>query len=164
MDERIERSIAELEAANRDLLEFLGSVDQEQWRATGSKEGWPVSGVAYHIAEGYRVHMLWLEHLRLGQEVPGTPEELDDTNARTAQDALALSPETVRGAVETGGRLLVAYLRGLGPQEIDRSGRHGPLGGDEMSVADMLEIAPWHVQEHLGSMRSAVSRPQGSRT
>jgi hypothetical protein len=164
MEERIERSIADLEAANRDLSEFLGSVTEEQWRAAGSNEGWPVSALAYHIAEGYRIHMLWLEHLRLGQEVPGTSEELDDANARTAEDAVGLSPETVQRAVETGGRLLVAYLRGLGSEEIDRSAPHGPLGGDEMSVADMLEIAPWHVREHLDSMRSAVSRQEGSGT
>lgn len=164
MDARVERSVTELEAANRDLHDFLGSLTEEQWRAEASNEGWPVCAVAYHIAEGYRIHMLWLEHLRLGQEVPGSPEELDDANARTAQDALALSPDTVRRAVETGGRLLVAYLHGLGSHEIDRLAPHGALGGDPVSVAEMLEIAPWHVREHLGSMRSAVSRSEGSRT
>lgn len=164
MDERIERSVFALEAANRDLRRFLSSLTEEQWGATDSKEGWPVSAVAYHIADGYRIHILWLEHLRLGDRVPGTSEELDEANARTARDAVAFNPETVRRAVEAGGRLLVAYLCGLGSEEIDRSAPHGPLGGGEVSVADMLEISPWHVREHLDSLRSAVSPPEGSRT
>ncbi len=161
MDERIERSVAELEAANHDLLEFFDSLTGEQWRAAGSNEGWLVSAVAYHIADGFRIHMLWLEHLRLKEAVPGTPEELNESNARTAHDAVAFSPETVRRAVENGGQLLRAYLRGIGSEEIGRSAPHGPLGGDDMTVQDMLEIAPWHVREHLDSMRSAVSQLGG---
>lgn len=113
--------------------------------------------LAYHIADGYRLHVLWIEHLRLGQEVPGSPAELDEGNARMAEDAAEFSLETVRRAVESGGRLLIAYLSGLRPEESDRAAPHGPLGGKEISVADMLEIATWHVREHLASLRSCLA-------
>ncbi|HEV8420059.1 MAG TPA: DinB family protein [Actinomycetota bacterium] len=156
-DTRLERSIEELEAANGELLAFLDTLTDEQWRTGRSKEGWPVCALGYHIADGYRLHLLWIEYLRRGQEVPGSPEELDQANARTAEDAAGFSLRTARRAVETGGRLLVAYLRGLRSEEIDRSAPHGPLGGKEVSVADMLEITPWHVREHLSSLRSCLA-------
>lgn len=163
MDERVERSIEELESANR-LLEFLGTLTEEQWLSASSKGGWPVPALAYHIADGYRLHLLWLEHLRFRHDVPGSPQDLDEGNARTAHDAYAFGPETTRRALDSGGRVLVAYLRGLGSEELDRSARHGPLGGHEVSVADMLEIAPRHVREHLASLQVAVARPGPSRT
>jgi uncharacterized damage-inducible protein DinB len=156
-EDRIERVAARLEAANRDLLEFLASLGDAQWRVTGTVEGWPVIALAYHVADGYRIHLRWLDFLRTGQSVPGTPAALDEENARTAADARELSPGVVRSAAETAGRLLVAYVRDLDPDELRLSRPHGPLGGDEVSVESMLDIAAWHVREHLASMRVAVT-------
>ena len=150
--------MAALEDANRDLLAFLASVEEEQWRMTGTAEGWPVAALAYHIADGYRIHLRWLDHMRKGEPVPGTPADLDAENARTVADAEEMSAEVVMSALETGGRLLAAYVRGLEPDELTVSVPHGPLGGDDTSVDFMLDIASWHVREHLRSLRRAVVR------
>jgi uncharacterized damage-inducible protein DinB len=156
-EKRIDRAARRLEAANHDLLELLASLSDEQWRATRTVEGWPVIALAYHVADGYRIHLRWLDFLRARQPVPGTPADLDEENARTVADARGLSPGVVRSAAETAGRLLVAYVRDLDPDELHLSAPHGPLGGDEISVESMLDITAWHVLEHLASMRAAVA-------
>jgi uncharacterized damage-inducible protein DinB len=154
--ETIERAAGHLEAANREVMAFLASLGPDRWEATGTEEGWPVRGVAYHVADGYRIHLRWLDLLRRQEAVPGTPLGLDRENAQAVADAASLSPPVILAALQTAGRLLVAYLRGLDPVELDRSARHGQLGGRQVSVRDMLGIAPWHVRSHLLSMRQAA--------
>jgi hypothetical protein len=148
----------ELEAANREIVSFLGLLTDEQWQATGTPEGWQVTAVAYHVADGYRIHMRWLDLLRRGRAVPGTPDDLDVENASAAADAMDLPKTVVLSAVETAGRLIVAYIRDLDADELSRSAPHGPLGGRDASVDFVLDITAWHVREHLRSMRAAVER------
>lgn len=155
--ERIERAAADLESANRDLADFLASLPDDQWRTASTAEGWPVIAAAYHVADGYRLHILWLDHLRLGHAVPGTPEDLDKANAQAVSDAAELAPNTVMSAVALSGRLLAAHVRGLQLHELTASASHGPLGGRRITVEEMLDIAVWHVREHLRNMRSAVA-------
>jgi hypothetical protein len=156
--DRVASVAEELEAASRDLVRFLGALTEDQWQAVDTSEGWPVLAVAYHVADGYRIHMGWLDLLRRERPVPGTPADLDVENARAVADAKDLPKETVLPAVETGGRLIVAYVRDLGGEELTRSARHGPLGGQQVSVDFLLDIAVWHVREHLRSMRRATER------
>jgi DinB superfamily len=157
-EERIEAAADELESANRELLAFLASLEGEQWAAVTTDERWPVRGAAYHVADGYRIHIRWLEFLRVGKAVPGLPADLDAENARAVADAADLSPEVIAAAADTAGRLLVAYVRGLRGEELSRSAPHGQLGGRRVAVSDMLDISPWHVRTHLAGMRRAVGR------
>jgi hypothetical protein len=150
------RAANDLEAANGAFLAFLDSLGEREWRAIDTSEGWPVAAVAYHVADGYRIHLRWLDLLRRGEPVPGTPGDLDAENARTAQDAMGLSPGVIRSAAETAGRMLVAAVRGLGPGEVEASAALGPLGGRKMTVGSLLEITAWHVRSHMRSMRLAV--------
>jgi uncharacterized damage-inducible protein DinB len=154
--DRIASVAQDLDAANRDVVGFLTSLTEDQWHAVDTPEGWPLLAVAYHVADGYRIHMGWMDLLRGGRPVPGTPGDLDAENARAVADANALPKEAVLPAVETAGRLIVAYVRDLGGEELTRSARHGPLGGQQVSVDYLLDIAVWHVREHLRSMRRAV--------
>jgi hypothetical protein len=156
--ERIASVAEDLDAANRDVVGFLGALTEDQWHAVDTSEGWPVLAVAYHVADGYRIHMGWMDLLRGGRPVPGTPGDLDAENARAVEDAKELPKEAVLPAVETAGRLIVAYVGDLGGEELTRSARHGPLGGRQVSVDFVLDIAIWHVREHFRSMRLAVER------
>jgi hypothetical protein len=99
-----------------------------------------------------------MDHLRKGEPVPGSSDDLDAGNARAASDASDLPPEVVVAAVETAGRVLRSYLPDLEPDELDRSAPNGHLDGRETSVHDVLGIASWHVRSHLRSMRRAVRR------
>jgi uncharacterized damage-inducible protein DinB len=157
-DARIASAAEELEAANHDVVAFLRELTEDQWHSVDTSEGWPVLAVAYHVADGYRIHMRWLDLLRGGYPVPGTPADLDAENARAVADARELPEEAVLPAVETAGRLIVAYVRDLDSDALTRSARHGPLGGRQVSVDFVLDIAVWHVREHLQSMRLAVER------
>lgn len=155
-DGRIVAAADELEAANRDIVGYLGSLTEAQWRAIGGPDGWPVLALAYHVADGYRIHMRWLDLLRAGRPVPGTADDLDAENARTVADAKQLPKEAVLLAVETAGRLMVAYVRDLDGEELTRSAPHGPLADRTVSVDFVLDIAAKHVREHLGDMRAAM--------
>jgi uncharacterized damage-inducible protein DinB len=156
--ERIVLAADDLEAANREIVDFLGRLTEDQWQATVTPECWPVTAVAYHVADGYRIHMRWLDLLRRGRAVPSTPADLAAENARAVADAKDLPTAVVLSAVETAGRLIVAYVRDLDTDELTRSAPHGPLGGRDVSVDFVLDITAWHVREHLGSLRTAVER------
>jgi DinB family protein len=156
--DRVVFAADDLEAANREIVAFLGALTEEQWQTIGAPEGWPVVAMAYHVADGYRIHMRWLDLLRREGAVPGTPADLDAENAQAVADAKDLPSDAVLSAVETAGRLIVAYVRDLDTNELTRSASHGPLGGGNVSVDFVLDITAWHVREHLRRMRSAVER------
>lgn len=154
--DRVARAADDLEEANRELLQFLDGLARERWEAGATPEGWSVLAAAYHVADGYRIHLRWLDLLREGEPVPGTPRDLDAENAQTVADAGELTPEDVVAAARTAGRLLVAYVRGVGAAELSASAVHGPLGRADVSVEDVLEIAAWHVRHHLRGMRATI--------
>jgi hypothetical protein len=160
---RIASAADDLEEANRELLAFLGSLTDEQWRAAHTRDGWTLAAAAYHVADGYRIHMGWLDLVRRNQPVPGVPEDLDALNARTVADASELTPRDVLIATQTAGRLLVAYVRDLEPSELAASASHGPLARPEVSVDFLLDITAWHVRDHLRGMREAVRSPREGR-
>jgi uncharacterized damage-inducible protein DinB len=154
--QRIQQAARDLEAANRELAAFLSGLTPKQWRTARTPEGWPLLGAAYHVADGYRIHMRWLDRLRRAERIPGGPADLDEENARAIADAEELDSDVVMSAIQTAGRLLVACLREIDADELKSSARHGPLEQD-VSVDRLLDIAGWHVREHLRTMRAAVS-------
>jgi hypothetical protein len=146
-----------LERANTALLDLLTSLPSEAWEKVAPTEGWPVRATARHIGDGYRIHRRWLELLLRGVAVPGTPTELDEENARTAMESAGMPPERIIAEIDSEGRDLAIYLGAL---DLDRAGDravcHGPLGGEPVSVREMVEIALWHVEHHSDSIRAAV--------
>jgi hypothetical protein len=145
---------ADNEATNEELLDLVAPLDEQEWISSGTREGWPVAAVARHIASGYSIHAEWISHVRRGESVVGTPDDLDKENAEAAgqpvrkQDVVA----EIRGALPK----LLESLEDLDPDELRRSAWVGPID-QEASVGELANIAAWHVRHHTESIRLAVS-------
>ena len=154
-DARLQHAADDLDSATRELLDLISLVPEAAWNAGQTAEGWPVAAVARHIAKGYLIHMGWLDHLRRGERVPGSPPDLDRQNERDARSMRERAE--VISEIERNSTRLAGYFRDLQPREISQAGPHGPLGGDAISVEEMLGICAWHVRSHMESVRAAMS-------
>lgn len=143
--------------ANSDLVEFLVSCTNDEWSQMCSREGWTVGAVAYHVARGHEVAARWIETLRDGRAVPGSPQEHDADNAAMASEAAGVTREEVIRLSQQNVELLAAVLNSLSDSDLAMGAPFGPAGGGRMTV-DQLAGKRSHLDAHLESIRATLAR------
>jgi hypothetical protein len=133
--------------ANAEFVRFLESCTT----------GWTVAAVAYHIARGHQVVAGWIETLRDGRAVPGSPREHDANNAAMAAEAAGVTRERVITLAQDNGSRLAAVLNSLNESELAMGSSFGPAGGERMTV-DQLAGNRGHLDSHLASIRETLAR------
>ncbi len=142
-------------AANQELVEFIESCGDGEWKSLCTAESWPVNVVAHHIAWGHSVSANWIRTIRLGIDVPGSPEAHDKGNqAMAASVADITRDEVIRLALQNVSEL-ADLLRSLTADDFEKRSAFGPAGGMPMSI-DQLAGARRHLDRHLSSMRAAI--------
>lgn len=148
---------AEIVDANAELVAFIRTCSNEEWRHLCSAEGWTVGVVAHHIAWGHEVVTGWIQTIRAGHDVPGSPEAHDAGNHAMAAQVAGISRDQV---IELAARNIVKYadlLHSLTEDDLAKTAAFGPGGGMPMPVA-RLAGSRRHLDGHLSSMRAAVGR------
>jgi hypothetical protein len=146
-----------LEAANAELIALAESCSAEQWSTLVPGENWPVSVLVHHCALGHDVSTSWLRQMVEAGTVPGTPEELDTTNAQHAAEFADVGvAETVELLRRTGASA-AAYLRTLTDEELGREAVFGPAGGGTFTVDRFAGVLSRHPLTHLGHARQALA-------
>jgi hypothetical protein len=143
--------------ANAEFVRFLESCTTEDWGRICSSEGWTVAAVAYHIARGHQVVAGWIETLRDGRAVPGSPREHDANNAAMAAEAAGVTRERVITLAQDNGSRLAAVLNSLNESELAMGSSFGPAGGERMTV-EQLAGNRGHLDAHLASIRETLAR------
>jgi len=139
MAERSEALAAKFEEANNDVIAMVESASDDQWSAVCADEGWSVGVVAHHIGGGYPLIAGLVQALASGADIPPlTTEQLDQANAKHAEEHANATKEETLEMLRTGGAAAATAVRGLSDEQLDRSSTV-IAGAPDMSVEQVIE-------------------------
>jgi uncharacterized damage-inducible protein DinB len=144
--------------ANAEFVRFIQTCTDDEWLLVCPAEGWTVGAVANHIARGHETVLGWIQTIRDGRDVPGTPEQHDATNASMAAAAAGVTQADAARLANENMAKLSALLTSLTESDLAMRSLFGPAGGMEMSV-DQLAGNRGHLERHLASIRETLQRP-----
>jgi hypothetical protein len=149
---------ADFAAANAEVIAFVQSCSEDDWRAAVPGEEWSVGVVLHHIAEGHGQATRWLQGMRSGRGVTETAEDIDRANAAHAVRAGSVDPVETIALLEMRGAELETLLRQLDDEQLDRTAPFGPAGGQVFPCAEVAPVAAGHARGHLAHAREALQR------
>lgn len=99
-----------------------------------------------------------IQSIAMGEPVaPITRDTIDEDNARLARVAAGASKATALPLLQANGVKAREIIRGLSDAELDRSAIV-LAGVPPMTAAQAVEGMINHIHEHLGSIRTAITR------
>src|ERR1700682_1485907 len=141
--------------ANTEFTAFVESCTDEEWRAICRAERWRVGVVAHHVAWGHERAVEWINAIRSGIPIPGSPQVLNASNAIKAAQVAGISRDEVIFLARRNAEKLIAVLRSLAEEEVKRTPRFGPGGGRPLSIDGLGRS---HLDRHLASVRATLRR------
>jgi hypothetical protein len=148
-----------LRAFNEEVIAFVQSLSEEEWRRTCESEKWSVGVVARHVGVGHYASIELAKMIVAGQAIPDFGlEQISSLNEAHALKHADCSKEEVLSILDKKGRKMVDYVAGLSDEELHRSNYVDEFGGD-IAVGKLLEtINLQSAAEHLASMRRTVAQ------
>jgi uncharacterized damage-inducible protein DinB len=143
-------------AAVDETIDFAQTCTPEQWEAATSEEGWTVAATIHHVALGNERVAGWIEALRAGDAVEGSPAEQDEDNAAHAAEFAAADRGQTLTLLESSAADLEALIRSLSAGDLAASAAFGPAAGAVLSVAQAAGAATGHIRHHLDSAQAAA--------
>jgi len=147
---------AQVEGANRELIDAVRGCSDVDWRKRSASEGWSVGVLAHHVAVSYGPITEMVRAIAEGRELPPTSlASQSGINARHAEEHANVGRQETLDALEQHGTAAAAMVRELSDEQL---GRSAPFNGREMSAAQLVEGAViGHPKQHLASIRSALA-------
>src|ERR1700737_5580666 len=108
----------EMSDANAELIAFVESCTDEEWRAICRAERWRVGGVAHHVAWGHERAADWINAIRSGIPIPGSPQAHNASNAIKAAQVAGISRDEVVFLARRNAERLGAAPRPLAEQDL----------------------------------------------
>src|SRR5438270_9816823 len=152
------RSVAmaeEMVDANAEFTAFVESCTDEDWRAICRAEKWRVGVVAHHVAWGHERDADWINAIRSGIPIPGSPQAHNASNAIKAAQVSGISRDEVVFLARRNAERLVAVLRSLTDDDFKLSVPFGPARGRLLSIEGFGRS---HLDRHLASMKATLPR------
>jgi hypothetical protein len=145
----------EIADANAEFIGFVESCSDADWRAVCRAERWRVGVVAHHIAWGHERAADWINAIRNGIPIPGSPRAHDASNAIKAAQVAGISRDEVIFLARRNAERLVAVLRSLTEEDFERAVPFGPARGRPLSIDGLGRS---HLDRHLASIRATLRR------
>jgi hypothetical protein len=141
--------------ANAEFSAFVQSCSDEDWRAMCRAEKWRIGVVAHHVAWGHERAAEWINAIRSGIPIPGSPQVHNASNAIKAAQVAGISRDEVVFLARRNAERLAAVLRSLTDDDFERAVAFGPAGGRPLSIDGLGRS---HLDRHLASMRATLRR------
>src|SRR5260370_13272259 len=116
----------EIDDANAEVNGFVESCSDEEWRTICRAERWRLGVVAHHIAWGHERAADWINSIRNGIPIPGSPRAHDASNAIKAAQVAGIGRDEVIFLARRNADRLVAVLRSLTAEDFKRAVPFGP--------------------------------------
>ncbi len=145
----------EMADANAEFIALVESCSDQEWRAICRAERWRVGVVAHHIAWGHERDAGWINAIRNGIPIPGSPQARNASNAVKAAQVAGISRDEVIFLARRNADRLVAVLRSLTDEDFKRAVPFGPARGRPLSIEG---LGRGHLDGHLASMRATLRR------
>jgi len=144
----------EIMDANAELVAFIETCSDREWKAICRGERWSIGVVAHHIAWGHERAAAWIRSICNGIPIPGSPQAHNASNAVKAAQVAGISRDEVAFLARRNADQLVALLRSLADEDFRKSVPFGP-SGRRLSIDGLGRS---HLDRHLASMRATLRR------
>jgi len=141
--------------ANAEFTAFVQSCSDEEWRTICRDEKWRIGVVAHHVAWGHERAAEWINSIRSGIPIPGSPQAHNASNAIKAAQVSGISREEVAFLARRNAERLAAVLRSLTDADFERAVPFGAARGRPLSIEGLGRS---HLDRHLASMRATLRR------
>ncbi len=144
-------------AFNDELITFVESCPDEDWRKVCPGEQWPVGVVARHIVASHIGAIGLAKMLVAGEKLPElTGGAIDQMNLKHAEKHRLCTRSDVLKILRENGASAADYVAGLRDADLDRTGHIAAAGGD-MTIEQIIEhIILRSAGEHFAHVKAAA--------
>lgn len=157
MSQRAKNLAERLRAFTDDVITFVESCSDKNWKKMCATEEWAVGVTAHHIGAGHFEALGLARMMVNGEKLPElTMDQLVEMANAHARQHAECSRKDVLEVLRRNGAALADYVAGLTDSELDRSG-HLALAGGELTAQQLIEaVILKSGGEHLANMKAAV--------
>jgi len=144
------------------LADFLSGLGEHEWSVEVYTEGatWTVRSILAHLMTAERSFLPLFERIRHGGPGVGEDFSIDRFNARQQEKTGELDPPALLEAYRSTRHEMIALVKGLSAEELEKRGRHPYLG--VTTLRDMVKLVYVHNQTHYRDVRRALKGVQSS--
>ena len=147
------------ETLNNDLMAFVESCTDEEWKTACPGETWPVGIVARHVADGHYSLLAFMQMIVAGQKLPEmSMDAIDAMNEKHAADHAGCTRDEVLGMLKHNGTKIADYVAGLSDDDLNRTTYFSLAGGDISTAQVMENVLISGCTEHLENMKKALNK------
>lgn len=157
MSDRAADLAARFRTLNDELIAFVESCPDENWRKVCPGEQWPVGVVVRHVAASHFGAIGLAKMLVAGEKLPELTESaINRMNLKHAEKHRLCTRDDVLKILRGDGASAAEYVAGLRGADLDRTGHVAVAGGD-MTVEQIIEhIILRSAGEHLANVKAAA--------
>ena len=131
MSQRAKEISERIKNFSDNVMAFVESLSEDDWRKVCESEEWPVGATAYHLGAGHFAIFDMAGMIVRGEDLP--PLTMDQINAMSDKQAREHADCTKADAMEAlrkNSAEMVAFVAGLTDEELDRKGSMPAFGGE----------------------------------
>jgi hypothetical protein len=159
MSQRAKKISERIKSFSDNVMAFVESLSEDDWRKVCESEEWPVGATAYHLGAGHFAIFDMAGMIVRGEDLP--PLTMDQINAMSDKQAREHAECTKADAKESlrkNSAEMVAFVAGLTDEELDRKGSMPAFGG-EATTEQLIQFVIFEsAMRHFDSMRAAVGK------
>lgn len=148
-----------LDIFNQGVMAFVKEIPENDWHTQCPAEEWPVGVVARHIGAGHYESVELAKMMIAGKAIDGFTMDRIVAKANAHAEAHAdCTREEVLSILETKGRQLVEFVRGLSDADLECSQEVAEFGGP-VTVQVLLKVINLKsAGGHLESMQKTLAQ------
>ncbi len=158
MSERAISLANQFTTANDELIGDIQGATDAQVHAICPGDQWPVLVTTRHVAIAYRVVGSWIRRAASGEDIPTTRQQIDEGNARHAQEYATTTREEVLQLLREYSAKTADTIRNLSDEQLSTSVVMGPANGERVRVEQVITyFLIDHIADHLVDIRAAMA-------
>ena len=155
MSERAAEFASQFEQTNRDFIQEVEGLTDDQWKTLVPGENWTVGVVAHHVVDSLGLISGWIESLARGEKAAYDRDAVDAHNAEHAREYAGCTQSETADGARRGGAAAVRLVVSLSDAQLDTV---GIFRGDPWTPTQLIErVLIGHTMSHLGHIRSALA-------
>jgi uncharacterized damage-inducible protein DinB len=158
MSNRSEALVADFWTSHHELVQTIEGLSDEQWAQIPANELRTVAAVAYHVAAGYPLTMVFAQIMLRGEPFPTIePAAMHALNAEEGAKHARATKAEVLALLQTNAEAVAQYVAALTDEQLDTVGAFFNMTLPVHAAVTGLVIG--HLKEHLATIKSVVAEP-----
>lgn len=157
MSKRADHIADRVQSLIDEVMAYVENLSEDDWTKTCDAEQWTVGVTAHHIGAGHLAIFNIAGMIIKGEALP--PLTMDQINAMSNEQAQKHAGCTKADALEqlkTNSAKMVAFIRGLTDEDLDRKGSMPAFGGEVTTEQLMGYVLFESAVEHFESIKTAL--------